>query len=197
MAGEPMNFATNRFAGRSYKFDRGADLFDAPRRKHDDAVGQRHRLDLVMGDVDHRRLGHALVQPGDLDAGRHAQCRVEIRQRLVEEEDLRVAHDCPADRDALALSARQRLGQAGKIRLELQDGRGVAHTAVDLVLAETRNAHAEGHVLIDRHVRIERVALEHHGDAALGRRDFVDEPPVDVKLAAGDFLEPGDHPQKR
>ena len=27
----------------------------------------------------------------------------------------------------------------------------------------------EGHVLVDGHVRIERVALEHHGDAALGR----------------------------
>jgi hypothetical protein len=30
--------------------------------------------------------------------------------------------------------------------------------------------HREGHVLGDRHVRIERIVLEHHGDVALGRR---------------------------
>ncbi len=30
------------------------------------------------------------------------------------------------------------------------------------------DAQAEGHVLGDRHVRIKRVVLEHHGDAALG-----------------------------
>ncbi len=117
-------------------------------------------------------------------------------KRLVEQEDLRIAHDGPADGDALALAARQRLGQAVKVGFELQDVGGIAHAAVDLVLAEARDAHAEGHVLVDRHVRVERVALEHHGDAALGRRDVVDQPPVDVQLAAGDFLESGDHAQQ-
>ena len=34
--------------------ERRADLRDAAAVEHDDAVGQRHRLDLVVGDVDHR-----------------------------------------------------------------------------------------------------------------------------------------------
>ena len=42
------------------------------------------------------------------------------------------------------------------------------------LLGLARQLQAEGHVVGDRHVRIERVALEHHGDAALGRRQVVD-----------------------
>ena len=57
---------------------------------------------------------------------------------------------------------------------------------------------AEAQVLLDRHVRIERIGLEHHGDAAVGRLDVVDErlPPID-DLAFGDVFEAGDHPQQR
>jgi hypothetical protein len=60
-----------------------------------------------------------------------------------------------------------------------------------------RNAQTEGHVVVDRHVRVERIGLEHHGDAALGRRHVVDDHAVDYQRAAGDLLQPGDHPQKR
>jgi hypothetical protein len=31
------------------------DLFHLARPQHHDAVGHRHRFDLIMGDVDHRR----------------------------------------------------------------------------------------------------------------------------------------------
>src|SRR5439155_1366668 len=58
-------------------------------------------------------------------------------------------------------------------------------------------AQAVGHVVIDRHMRVERVILEHHGDVTLGRLDLVDDPSADVDLAAGDGLEPRDHPQQR
>ena len=55
----------------------------------------------------------------------------------------------------------------------------------------------EGHVLEHRHVRVERVGLEHHGDAALGRRQSVDALAADADLAGGDVLEPGDQAQQR
>ena len=47
----------------------------------------------------------ALVQFLELDAHLHAQLGVEIGQRLVEQEDLGMAHDGAAERDALALPA--------------------------------------------------------------------------------------------
>jgi hypothetical protein len=55
---------------------------------------------------------------------------------------------------------------------------------------------AEGNVFAHRHVRKDRVGLEHHGDAAvLGLLSLTTA--VDFQRARGDVLEPRDHPQKR
>ena len=72
---------------------------------HDrDAVAHRHRLDLVVGDVDGGRAD-LLLQPLDLAARLHAQLGVEVGERLVHQEHLRVAHERAAERDALLLAA--------------------------------------------------------------------------------------------
>jgi hypothetical protein len=137
-----------------------------------------------VGDVDHGRFGHGFVELGDLDAGRDTQRGIEVGQRLVEQEDLGIAADGPADGDALALAARERLGQPVEIVLELQDRRrprAPAGRSISSLLCP-RNAQAEGHVVVDRHVRVERVGLEHHGDAALGRRHVVDHHAVDSSV---------------
>ena len=57
-----------------------------------------------MGDVDGGGAEPAL-QRGDLGAGLHAQLGVQVRQRLVHAEHLRLAHDGAAHRDALTLTA--------------------------------------------------------------------------------------------
>ena len=60
------------------------------------------------------------MQRGDLGAHRHAQFGVEVRQRLVEQEDARLAHDGAADRDALALAAGELRRPALEQRVEPQ-----------------------------------------------------------------------------
>ena len=75
---------------------------------HDgDAVAERHRLDLVVRDVDRRHLEVAL-DARDLGPHLDAQLRVEVRQGLVHQECPRLAHDRPAHGHALALAARER-----------------------------------------------------------------------------------------
>ena len=61
---------------------RGAHLRDLSEFQHHDAIRQRHRLNLIMGHVDHGRA-QALVQLGDFKAHLNAQCRIEIGQRLI------------------------------------------------------------------------------------------------------------------
>ena len=63
---------------------RGAHLLDEPVVHDHDAVGERHRLDLVVGDVIDGRVPRRGA--ADLDAHLLAQRRVEVRQRLVEQE---------------------------------------------------------------------------------------------------------------
>ena len=72
---------------------------------HDrDPVGHRHRLDLVVGDVDHGGV-ELLVEALQLGAHLHAQLGVEVGERLVHQEGLRIAHQRAAERDPLLLPA--------------------------------------------------------------------------------------------
>ena len=133
IVGEPMKPATNRLFGLVVELERRADLRDRAAVEHDDLVGHRHRLDLVVGDVDHRRL-QRVVQFADLEAHLHAQRRVEVGQRLVEQERLGLAHDGAADGDALALAAGELARLAVEIVGEVQRRRRLRDLLVDDVL---------------------------------------------------------------
>ena len=145
---------------------RRADLFDQAVPQDDDLVRKGHRLDLVMRHIDHRRA-EILMKLGDLEPHLDAQLGIEVREWLVEQEDLRFAHDRTSDGDALALAAGQRLGLAFQKVVKAENVGSLAHTAVDFCGAGAVHFQAEGHIVIDRHMGIKRVGLEHHGHAAI------------------------------
>ena len=99
---------------------RRVDLLQDALVHHRDAVAHRHRLDLVVRDVDRRRLQLAL-ELRDVGAHLHAQLRVEVRERLVHQEDLRLAHDRAAHRDALPLAAGELLRLAVEVRRQVEE----------------------------------------------------------------------------
>ena len=138
-----------------------------------------------------------MLQLRDLGARLDAQLRVEVRERLVHQERLRVAHDRAAHGDALALAARERARLAVEQRLEVEDARGVLDARVDLGLRHLLDAQAERDVLVDGEVRVERVALEHHRDVAVARRHVVHDAVADHDAALADVLEPREHAQRR
>src|ERR1700722_17420370 len=80
------------------------ELLDSALMHDRDARGKRHRLDLVMGDVD-RGLADPQVQLLDFGAHVDAQLGVEIGQWFIEKKELRIAHERAPHRDALALPA--------------------------------------------------------------------------------------------
>ena len=149
-----------------------------------------------MGDVDGGGT-HLLMHAFDLGTHLHAQLGIEIRQRLVEQKDLRVAYDRAAHGHALALAA----GKLPRLALEqfgdVEDAGGLLHAACDLVLRVALQSQPERHVLVHGHVRVERVVLKHHGHVAVLRRHVVDHLAVDRDFAGADLLEPGDHAQRR
>jgi hypothetical protein len=159
-----------------------------------DTLAERHRLDLVVRDVD-RRDAELLVQPRERRPHRNAELRVEVRQRLVHQERDGIAHHGPADRDALALPARERGRLAVEQLVEPECPRGFTHALPTLGLRRLAQLQAEREILLDGHVRVERVVLEDHRDVALLRPQLRHVLTADQDRALGCLLETGDQAQ--
>ena len=109
------------------------DLLQHAAPHHGDAVAHRHRLGLVVGDVD-RRHGEVALDAQDLGAHLDTQLRIEVRERLVHEERLRFAHDCTAHGHTLALPAGERSRLPAERLLEAERPRRRHDAPFDLVL---------------------------------------------------------------
>ncbi len=164
--------------------------------EHGHAVGQRQGLLLVVRDVD-RRDAELLLQLADLRAHLDADLGVEIGQRLVEQQDLRVQHQRAGERHTLLLAARQlpRITLVQPAELDLLEHR--MHALLDLGRGHLAQLQAVADVFADRHVRPQCVVLEHHADATLVRRHLVDAPIVEADLAFVRRVEAGDQAQQR
>ena len=101
-----MKSATKRLFGRVVDLVRGADLLQLSILEDSDLCRERHRLDLVVRDIDDCRA-RLLMQALDLNAHVDAQLGVEVRERLIEQEHLGLSHECTAHGDALSLAARK------------------------------------------------------------------------------------------
>ena len=132
----------------------------------------------------------------DFGSHLHPQLGIEVRQRLVEQKYLRVAHDRASHGDALALAARELPWIAIEQYRQTEDIRRLGNMRFDFTFALLREHERKRHVVANGHVRIERVVLEHHRDVALLRRHAVDHLTADADFAVGDLLEPGNHPQQ-
>ena len=78
----------------------------------------------------------------------------------------------------------------------MENLRGFVHPLTNDPLFSAGHLEAETHILFDRHVRVERIGLEHHGDAALGRLEMSDVEIADCDPSAGCIFQPGDKTKK-
>src|SRR5207253_4910380 len=202
----------------SIQIQRRVDLLNPSEVENDDAVAEGHRLDLVVGHVNHGCV-ETVMQPRNLGARLQAELRIEIRQRFVEQKRCRLANEGASESDALPLSARELPRLALQNLIESKHGCRAPNTLIDFRFREMTQLQAERHVVVHRHMRVKRVILKHHGDiallrrnenrgwrivvalkyhrhVALLRRNIVDHAIANGDRAAGDCLESGDHPQQ-
>ena len=85
--------------------ERRRHLLDGAFAHNGDAPAERHRFLLVVSHV-HNRRAECAVQPPQLRARLCAKGGIEVGERLIQQERLRLSHDRPAERNALALAAR-------------------------------------------------------------------------------------------
>ena len=109
-----------RIGGTEIDVLRRADLRDVPVVDHRDPVGERERFRLVMRDIDRGDADLAL-QPLELAAHLVAQLGIEIRERLVEQQQPRLVHDRARERDPLLLAAGQPRCRALLEAIEIDD----------------------------------------------------------------------------
>ena len=87
---------------------RSADLLNINVTHDDNSVTEGHSFGLVMGDVNKRGI-NTLAKLDNLSTHLVTELSIEVGERFVHEEDLRVTHDGTADGDTLALAAGQSL----------------------------------------------------------------------------------------
>src|SRR6202042_1949850 len=114
-----------------------------------------------------------------------------------EQEHLRLADDRPPYRDTLPLAARQFSRLPLQQAFEVEDRRRFGDLAAYLALAHSVHAQPEANVLLDVHVRVESIGLEHHRNPSFRGIDIGHVARPDSDLAATPLLEPSDHSEQR
>jgi hypothetical protein len=169
----------------------GRPLVDLARRSelrdlavlHDgDLVGDRHRLGLVVGDIEGRGAA-GLLHVADQPAHVVTQAGVEIGQGLVEQQEPRLDDQRAGQRHALLLAARQLARQAVLEPDKLHLLEHLAHAALALGLAAFAKEQAIADVL--RHVEMGKqgVVLEDDAEVALAGRRCEDADAVGADVA--------------
>ena len=121
------------------------------------------RLALVVGDEDEGRA-ELLMQPLHFVLHAAAQVLVERGERFVEQEDGRLEDERARERHALLLAAREFRRQLAFLAAEADALDDLGDPAIDDVARNLPHLEREGDVLRDRHMRKQRVALEHHAE---------------------------------
>ena len=172
------------------------DLLDAARVHHDDPVGDRERLGLVVGDV-HGGLAGPPLEVEDRVLQRVAEVPVERRQGLVEQQDPRVRGEDAGQGDPLLLAAGELGRQPPAVARQADHRQHLLDPAADRVLLRALDRQPERHVVGDRQVREQGRRLEHEADVPLPRRQERHVVGVEVDPPVGRLDQPGDHPQRR
>ena len=192
-----MKPATKRLSRLRVEPVRRVDLQQLPVAHHRDALAERHRLDLVVRDVDGRRA-ETVVELRERRAHADAELGVEVRERLVEQERLRLAGDRAAHRDPLALAARELRRPAVEQLREAEQRGDLVDPPRDLGLRRPRAPSGRSRCSGARSCagRARSVWKTIAMSRSFGARSVTSRV-ADRDRARGDVLEPRDHAQER
>src|SRR5215208_2001336 len=181
---------------------RRSELLERPGTHDREPVAERQCLDLVVGHVDGGEV-ESPVQLVDLGAHEVTKPGVEVRERLVEEHEVRSGDEAARKRDALLLATAELCRVAVEQGLRVDELRDVLDPLLRLRRLDAPRLQRIADVLADGHVRPERIRLEDHPDVPFVGRDVDPARSVeDGAVAEGDLalfrrLETGDATQRR
>ena len=148
-----------------------------------------------MGHIDHGGV-ELLVQPGYLCTHLDAQFGVEIRERFIHQKDARFANNRAPQRHALALAPGKRTRFALQVLFQPENLRRPGDALFNNLWRHLLHFQAERHIVIDRHMRVQRVVLEYHRDITRFGGHVVHPHAINQQIATADGLKPCDHAQR-
>jgi hypothetical protein len=122
-----------------------------------------------------------------------AQGGVQLRERFIQEIDLRATDNSSAESHALALTSRQVLGKSVQAVADFQEIGSLVHALPEFGGVDFPEAEAQGEILTRCKVGIQRGLLKGHGHFAIFRRQRKEVPAGEKKAAGVGLLQPGDH----
>ena len=171
-------------------------LLDPAVPEHRHPVRHHHGFLLVVGNVDD---GHPqfTLNAADLELHLFAQPPVQGTEGFVHQHQVGLEHQRPGDGDALLLAAGQLPRPAVLEALQLHEIQRTLHPLGPFRSRQVAHFQRERQVAAYRHVREQRVVLEHHADTAFVRGKVLYGDAVDEDRAGGSVLEPGEHHETR
>ena len=157
-------------------------------------VTQRHGFRLIVGNINEGGVD-ALAEHQDLSAHLVAQLGIQIGQRFIHQEHLRLSYNGTPDSHTLPLTTGKRLGLAIQQFQNIQTACGFLHLLVNDSLGIFPQTQAIGDVFINRHVGIQRIILKNHGNITVLGQHIVYQTVTNVDITRCRQLQTGNHPQ--
>ena len=148
------------------------ELDDLAIAHHRNLVGECQRFELVVRDEQRGDL-QALREHLEFDAHVVTELGVEVRERLVEQQRLRLTDERTRKGETLLLAAGQLRSRTALQAIEAHQSERLHHAILHLSFGQFALAlcERERNIIEHVHVRPDSVGLEHHADGALVRRD--------------------------
>ena len=124
------------------------------------------------------------------------QLGIQIGQRLIHEKHLGMDDNGPGQGHSLLLAAGQALWQTVLIFVDFYRLQDFIHTLLHVLLWHLADFQAIFHVLADRQMGENGIALEHHADVPFLGRNIVDDLAVKFDAPPFDTVKPGNHAQQ-
>ena len=173
---------------------RRADLLDPAVIQQADPVGHRHRLVLIVGDVEDGDAEPA-VEALDFQLHLVAQLPVERAERLVHQDDRGRIHHTARQRDPLLLAAGKLARQPARHLRQLHDVKSARDRGGDVGGPHPPHPQRKRDVFENRQMREQRIVLKNDADVALVGWCVGGELAVDPDLARARGYEAGNHHQ--
>ena len=125
-----------------------------------------------MSNINHGRF-ELVMEFGDMQAHLNAQFGIEVRKGFIKHKHPWITYNSAADGNALTLTARKLLRLTIQQMRELQRFRHHFNLTANFIFWYFVHFQAIAHIFRHRHMRIERIGLEYHSDAAMGRNDII------------------------